>query len=91
MTLALRQPLRYRVAKVWLLAHRTLRRIGKASPASSFRVLLFHHVTPEQLPAFERLLHYLLNVHRIATPEEAEALLSGQPWPADDGPACFVD
>lgn len=85
MTLTSRQPLRYRVARVWLLAHRTLRRIGKAAPVSSFRVLLFHHVTPEQMPAFEQLLHYLLDVHRILTPAEAEALLSGQPGQADDG------
>ena len=80
-----RQPLQYRVAKVWLMAHRTLRRIGKAYPASGFRVVLFHHVTPQQMAAFERLLRYLLDQHRILTTAEAEAMLSGQPGHADNG------
>ena len=81
----LRQPLRYRVAKVCLLAHRTLRIIGKAYPESGFRVLLFHDIAPEQMAEFERLLHYLLKEHGILTTEEAEALLSGQPRHADNG------
>jgi peptidoglycan/xylan/chitin deacetylase (PgdA/CDA1 family) len=85
MNLISRQPLQYRVAKVWLMAHRTLQRIGKANPASGFRILLFHHVTPGQMAAFERLLRYLLDQHRILTPAEAEAMLSGQPGHAGNG------
>lgn len=84
MSLPLRQPLQYRVAKVWLLAHRTLRTIGKANPVSGFRVLLFHNIVPEQMEAFERLLHYLINKHRIITAAEAEALLSGQSGNSDN-------
>jgi len=67
------------------MAHRTLQKIGKANPASGFRVLLFHHVTPGQMTAFERLLRYLHDQHRILTPAEAEAMLSGQPGPAGNG------
>jgi peptidoglycan/xylan/chitin deacetylase (PgdA/CDA1 family) len=83
--LPLKQTLRYRVAKVWLFAHRTLRSIGKAYPVNSFRVLLFHDVAPDQMPAFERMLHYLRNAHRVLSPEEAKSLLSGQPLNADNG------
>jgi peptidoglycan/xylan/chitin deacetylase (PgdA/CDA1 family) len=66
------------------MAHRTFQKIGKANPASGFRVLLFHHVTPGQMGAFERLLRYLIDEHRILTPAEAEAMLSGEPEHADN-------
>jgi len=84
MTQSLRKPLRYKVAQVCLMAHRTMRRIGKAYPITSFRALLFHNIVPEQMAAFDRLLHYLINKHRIITPSEAEALLSGRPLPDND-------
>lgn len=80
----LKQTLRYRMAKVWLLAHRTLRSIGGAYPINSFRVLLFHDIAPDKMPEFERLLHYLQNEHRILSPKEAKSLMSGQPLNSDN-------
>ena len=85
MKAATRQPLRYRAAKVWLMARHALRSMEKESRQSKFRVLLFHHILSEQMPAFERLLRYLRNEHDIITPGEAEAILSGKPQRAPNG------
>jgi peptidoglycan/xylan/chitin deacetylase (PgdA/CDA1 family) len=65
------------MAKVWLSGHRILRRVSGVYSAGSFRILLFHHISREQMAAFERLLRYVLDVHGIITPEQADGLLAG--------------
>jgi peptidoglycan/xylan/chitin deacetylase (PgdA/CDA1 family) len=73
------------MAKVWLSGYRLLRRISGGDAAASFRILLFHHIPREQMAAFERLLRYVLDVHGIITPQEADALLAGRVVPTQHG------
>jgi peptidoglycan/xylan/chitin deacetylase (PgdA/CDA1 family) len=73
------------MAKVCLSGYRLLRQVSGGYSAASFRILLFHHVPREQMAAFERLLGYVLDVHRIITPEEADALLVGRVLPNQHG------
>jgi peptidoglycan/xylan/chitin deacetylase (PgdA/CDA1 family) len=73
------------MAKICLSGYRLLRKVSGGDSAASFRILLFHHVPREQMVAFERLLRYVLDVHRTITPEEADALLSGRVLPNQHG------
>lgn len=81
----MRCPLRYRLAGLWFLGHRLLRKFGTPPPAGAFRILIFHDVPKLQVPAFERLLRYVVENHGILTPSEAEARLTDRLWPPSDG------
>jgi len=66
------------MAKTLLPGLRLLRRLGVGSLGGGFRVLLFHDIPKEHFRFFERLLEHILAVRGVITPDQAQALLSGQ-------------
>jgi len=69
--------LRYRIAKVLSPGSRALRCIVNSHPTKGFRAILFHDVPRNQIDAFDYLLRYVIEVHGIIAPGEAEAFLAG--------------
>ncbi len=59
----------------WLQCYRLIKKLAGPPAAGAFRILIFHHVPPPQLSAFERLIQYVLDAHGVLTPREAEARL----------------
>lgn len=68
---------RHAAAPLWLAGWRLWRRIRPA-PAGSFRILLFHDISPAEAPAFADLVAKLHAADRLIGPAEAEGLLAGQ-------------
>lgn len=73
----MRHPLKYRLARPWLLSYRALHRLRGLYSPGAFRILLFHDVPRDQFQAFERLLQLLLDTHGILSPKQVERILSG--------------
>ena len=70
--------LRNGLAIAWLHCYRLIKKLAGPPAVGAFRILVFHHVPPPQLSAFERLIQYVLDVHGVLTPREAEARLHGK-------------
>ncbi len=60
---------------------------GNGDPAGSFRVLIFHGVTAEQQPGFDRLLGFIGKRFGFLSPEDAAARLAGNRESQPPGPA----
>ncbi len=69
--------LRYRLARPWLIAARTLRLLGLSPGAGAFRILLLHHVGDERFAVLEEFVDYVKRVHGVLSPDQAGARLSG--------------
>ena len=63
--------LRYRIAPVYRFFYRVLPR------PRGFRALILHHVPAVEVSALEELIDYMQSEHGVISPEEAEAILSG--------------
>ena len=78
------------MARPWLVGHRVARRFRRRARADEFRILLFHDLGPDRLPALARLVAHAKRRHGILTPEQVQRRLAGErsdPLAAADGRA----
>jgi peptidoglycan/xylan/chitin deacetylase (PgdA/CDA1 family) len=67
--------LRYRLKGIYRRGYRCVELVA-GSKRPGLRILSFHEVAPLDIAAFGRLLEYVLKVHGVVAPEEAERYLS---------------
>jgi len=79
----IKQLIRHGVATTWFPIYRFLSQLAGPQATDTFRILSLHHVSQKEL--LERLLCYVLDVHGIITPEEAEGLIEGKAHPKSQG------
>lgn len=75
----MKQLIRHGVATTWFPIYRFLSQLAGPQATDTFRILSLHHVPQKEL--FKRLLRYVLDVHGILTPEEAEGFIRGEVLP----------
>ena len=69
------RPMHSRLARLWLNGCRLLKKIAGPHPSGAFRILIFHDMPTSHSASFDRLLRYVVDVHGVLTPDEAESRL----------------
>lgn len=82
-----RLELRHLITPALRLANRGLRLV-RPMPAG-LRILLLHHIPPEEFAAYEQLVAWLARTGRLVGPDMAETILTGEAAPQHPEP-CLV-
>jgi peptidoglycan/xylan/chitin deacetylase (PgdA/CDA1 family) len=84
----MKQLIRHGMATTWFPIYRFLSQLPGPQATDTFRILSLHHVSQKEL--LERLLRYVLDVHGIITPQEAEDRIKGNALSRSQGKTPYL-